>query len=288
MSPAQSTKKSEAQEEFAEAPWRRKIYDIIFEAETTSGKAFDVVLLFFIVLSIISVCLESVAEFAARFGDWLRYLEWLVTAVFTAEYLLRIICVRRPKNYIFSFFGIIDFLAILPAYLSLMFTGTHSLAVIRALRLLRIFRVFKLRRYIGEAGILKEAVVNSLPKIIVFLSVICLLTIIFGSLMYVVEGPEHGFTSIPKGMYWTIVTMTTVGYGDISPDTSLGQFVASVLMVCGYGIIAIPTGIVSSEMATAAFARNASTRTCHHCNREGHTFDAVFCKYCGKTMERSS
>lgn len=269
-------------------PYKDKIYEVIFEAETPSGKAFDVLLLVTIGLSILSVSLESVSSFSEKYGEILRYLEWFVTVLFTMEYVLRIYCVRFPKNYIFSFYGIIDLLAILPAYLSFFFTGTHSLAVIRAIRLMRAFRIFKLHRFLGEAGALQSALLASMAKIIVFLSAVCALTIIFGSVMYLVEGPENGFTSIPRAMYWTIVTLTTVGYGDISPNTTLGQILASFLMICGYGIIAIPTGIVAGEMAARGASNFKTTHTCKECNKEGHSSDARFCKYCGSNFTEST
>lgn len=259
-----------------------RVYQVIFEAETPAGRYFDIVLLWAIVISVIAVCLESVTFIAQEYGYYLRILEWMVTAFFTVEYILRVYSVKTKRNYIFSYYGLIDLMSILPAYLSLVFVGTHSLAVIRALRLLRIFRIFKLRRYIGEAGMLKKALMASLPKIIVFLSVVGTLTVIFGSIMYLVEGPENGFTSIPRGMYWTIVTMTTVGYGDISPHTNLGQFLASILMICGYGIIAIPTGIVAGEMAMVHQPARLTTKCCSNCSKEGHADDSIYCKYCGE------
>ncbi len=265
------------------APWRQKVHEIIFEAETPAGKLFDVVLLVLIVLSVVAVMMESVASFQARYGDLLRAAEWILTLLFTAEYLLRLACVGRPGRYARSFFGVVDLLAILPTYLSLVFTGTHSLAVIRALRLLRAFRVLKLAHFVGEARLLREAMKASATKIIVFLGTVLTLVVIIGSVMYLVEGPENGFTSIPQGIYWAIVTMTTVGYGDIAPHSVGGKFLASIVMIAGYGVLAVPTGIVTVELAQVG-APKLSTRTCGQCSFEGHDRDAVFCKRCGAQL----
>jgi voltage-gated potassium channel len=263
---------------------RERLHEVIFEAETPAGKAFDVALLVAIVVSIVAVCLESVAEIRARYGPELRTLEWAITILFTLEYLLRLACVRRPGRYARSFFGVVDLLAVLPSYLSIFFAGSQSLLVIRALRLLRVFRVLKLAHFVGEARMLHAALRASSTKIIVFLGAVLTSVVIVGSAMYLVEGPQSGFTSIPQAIYWTIVTMTTVGYGDIAPATVLGKFMASAVMILGYGIIAVPTGIVTVEMASTL---KTSTRTdaCRECGAEGHAMDAIYCKYCGAKLD---
>ena len=262
--------------------FRRDLHEIIFEAETPLGKTFDIFLLISIVLSVFAVCLESVSEIRLQYGTALRYAEWAFTILFTIEYGARIYCVEHPKRYILSFYGLVDLIAILPTYLSLFLAGAQSLLVIRALRLLRVFRVLKLGHYVAEANFLGEALKSSRQKISVFLVGVLTTVLITATLMYLIEGEEHGFTSIPKSIYWAIVTMTTVGYGDIAPETILGQTVASVLMIVGYGIIAIPTGIVSAEMVRADRDKKASTLCCISCSREGHDIDAKFCKYCGE------
>jgi voltage-gated potassium channel len=265
------------------APWRERLHEIIFEADTPAGKAFDVALLLAIVLSVGVVILESVAGARERYGSVLRAAEWLFTVLFTAEYVLRLLSVRRPTRYATSFLGVVDLLAIVPTYLSLFVSGAQSLLVIRALRLLRIFRVFKIARYVGEVTALVTAIRNSRAKITIFLLAVLTTVLIMGAAMYVVEGEESGFTSIPRGMYWAIVTVTTVGYGDIAPRTVLGQIVASVAMVLGYSLIIIPTGIFSMELVEAARKR-LTTQSCPECLREGHDGDAVHCKYCGTEL----
>jgi voltage-gated potassium channel len=262
---------------------REKLYEIIFEAETPGGKAFDVALLLAIVLSVVAVLLESVAGIRGRYGTALRTAEWFFTILFTIEYLLRLVCVGKPLRYALSFFGVVDFLAIVPTYLSVLLPGAQSLIVIRALRLLRVFRVLKLVHFVGEARMLRTALHASLRKIVVFLGTVLTLMLVVGALMYLIEGGEHGFTNIPESIYWTIVTMTTVGYGDIAPVTVAGRFLASIVMIIGYGIIAVPTGIVTVELASTR-RRSISTRTCSSCLREGHDSDADFCKYCGTSL----
>ncbi len=253
---------------------------IIFEADTRAGKAFDVALFAAIVLSMLAVMLESVEAIEAGYGRALRVFEWLMTALFSVEYLARLTSVERPLRYARSFFGIVDLLSILPSYLSLVLPGAQSMLVIRTLRLLRIFRVFKLYRFLGEANVLRSALLSSRHKVLVFLGTVLLLDVILGTAMFVIEGPENGFTSIPRGMYWAVVTMTTVGYGDISPQTVPGQILASVAMIIGYSIIAIPTGIVSAEL-THAIRLPANTRSCPSCLSEGHLSVARFCRDCG-------
>ncbi len=262
---------------------KAKIHEIIFEADTPSGKTFDVALLFLIVLSVIAVMLESTASIATRYGSELRTFEWVITILFTIEYVLRLYCVGKPAKYARSFFGIVDLLAILPSYLSLFIPGAQSLLVIRALRLLRVFRVLKLAHFVGEASELRAAMRASARKIIIFLGVVLTITVIVGSMMYLIEGEANGFTSIPVAIYWAIVTMTTVGYGDIAPQTPLGKILASAIMIMGYGIIAVPTGIVSVELAGVS-KKKINTQACPECGAGGHDGDAVHCKYCGDKL----
>ncbi len=269
--------------ESAAKRWRKRLHEIIFEAETPGGKAFDIALLLAILLSVTAVLLESVAGIRARHGAELRTVEWFFTVLFTIEYVLRLVCVGKPLRYALSFFGIVDFLAIVPTYLSVLLPGAQSLIVIRALRLLRVFRVMKLVHFVGEARMLRAALRASSRKIVVFLGTVLTLMLIIGALMYLIEGERHGFTNIPQSIYWTIVTMTTVGYGDIAPATVLGRVLASVVMILGYGIIAVPTGIVTVEMASVR-KRPISTRSCAECMAEGHDSDALHCKYCGARL----
>lgn len=261
-------------------PWQQSIHTLIFEAETKSGRLFDIMLLWTILFSIVAVLLESVESIRSEYGTEIRIVEWGFTFIFTLEYVLRIVSVARPKAFIFSFWGIVDLLAILPSYLSFFISGSHFLLIIRCLRLLRIFRVFRLSRYLGEARILKQAVTLSAPKITVFLGVIVTVVLIMGTLMYVIEGPENGYTSIPRSIYWAIVTLTTVGYGDIAPQTVIGQSLASLLMIMGYAIIAVPTGIVTAEL-TMAQKIHENTESCPSCMHTGHDRDAKFCRICG-------
>ncbi len=263
--------------------WRARLHEIIFEAETPGGRAFDVALLLAIVLSVIAVCLESVGSIRAQYGGPLRALEWLFTLLFTVEYVLRLLSVGRPWRYALSFYGLVDLLAVAPTYLSLLVAGTQSLIVIRALRLLRIFRILKLAQFVGEARMLHAAMRASSRKIIVFLGTVLTLVLIIGALMYLIEGADNGFTSIPQSVYWAIVTMTTVGYGDVAPQSVPGKVLASAVMILGYGIIAVPTGIVTVEMASA-LKHSTRTEACMECGAEGHAVDAVYCKYCGTRL----
>ncbi len=263
---------------------RDRLHEIDFEADTPAGKAFDVLLIVSILGSVIVVMLDSVETIRARSGVWLTRLEWTFTILFTVEYLVRLASVRRPWGYALSFFGAIDLLAIIPTYLSLVVAGTQSLLVIRILRLLRVFRVFKLGYYLSEARVLKTAMQASRAKITVFLTLVMSIAVVMGALLYLIEGEASGFTSIPRGMYWAVVTMTTVGYGDIAPTTVLGQVAAAGLMVLGYAIIAVPTGIVSVELVQAAGRQPVSTQACPACSAEGHDVDAVCCKYCGERL----
>ena len=263
---------------------RLRLYEIVFESSTRTGRSYDILLLICIVASVIVVALESVSSLPIFVDHWLYVFEWIFTIIFTIDYLIRIFIVPNKRKYIFSFFGIIDLLSILPTYLGLFFVGAQSLMVIRSIRLIRIFRIFKLSRYVGEGQNLARALKSSRHKIIVFLVIISTSVIITGTLMYLIEGPAHGFTSIPKSIYWAIVTMTTVGYGDLAPQTPLGQTLASIIMILGYGIIAVPTGIVSAEMVFQKNNQKISTEVCPHCMREGHDPDAVHCKYCGGSL----
>ncbi|WP_047249699.1 ion transporter [Chromobacterium subtsugae] len=272
------------------AGWRRKLYIVIYEADTRAGRLFDLTLTLAILISVACVMLESVAGVRQRYGTLLSVLDWAFTILFTVEYALRLICVHKPLRYVKSFFGVIDLLSILPLYLGLFIPESRFLADVRILRLLRMFRILKLSRHLSEALELRRALAASRRKITVFLATVILLVIILGTLMYVIEGPEHGFTSIPISIYWAIVTLTTVGFGDITPKTPLGQALASLVMITGYGIIAVPTGIVTAEIARSKPAANAdnqsATRLCPHCFSEGHDWDAHFCKHCGGQLPR--
>ncbi len=263
--------------------WRFRLHEVIFEADTPGGKAFDIALLVCIALSILAVLLESVAGIREVYGVALRRVEWAFTILFTLEYLLRLLSVGRPWRYATSFYGVVDVLAIVPTYLSLVVVGTQSLLVIRALRLLRVFRVLKLAHFVGEAQVLRKALQASARRITVFLGTVLILVLIVGSLMYLIEGEEHGFTSIPQSIYWAIVTMTTVGYGDIAPQTLPGRVLASLVMIMGYGIIAVPAGLVTMELAVSG-KRKISTQACPQCSAEGHDPDARFCKICGADL----
>ena len=264
-----------------------KLYRIIFRSDTPAGKKFDIMLLWVILLSLITVSLETIPSIQEDYNDFLLYLEWLFTIVFTVEYLLRIFCVKNRWLYIFSFFGLVDLITVIPGYFYLYNFETQYLLVIRGLRLLRIFRILKLGRYSGESHVLLKALLASRYKIIVFIGTVFMLVIIIGSLMYVIEGPENGFTSIPESMYWAIVTLTTVGYGDITPLTPWGKLLASLVMLLGYGVIAVPTGIVTAEL-TKDIIRYKSDKLCIACGAVGHDSDAVYCKICGKSLDGSS
>ena len=261
---------------------RKKLYIIIFGTDTPAGKAFDVGLLIAILLSILAVMLESVPSLEQRFGQVFKWVEWILTIAFTMEYIVRIYVTDRKARYIFGFYGLIDLLSILPSYLSLILTGTQYLVVIRALRLLRVFRILKLGRFVGEGQQLSRALKASRHKIIVFLGSVITLVIIMGTIMYLVEGGENGFTSIPRSVYWAIVTLTTVGYGDIAPQTILGQTIASFVMIMGYAIIAVPTGIVTVELTKEK--NRVEMRECTCCNTMGHDVDAEYCKRCGEKL----
>jgi voltage-gated potassium channel len=273
--------------------WRHRLHEVIYEADTKAGKLFDIVLFLLIVLSVILVMLESVKEIDIKYHRLLLTLEWMVTIFFTLEYIGRIITVKKPLKYIFSFYGVIDFLSTIPLYISYIFAGSQVLLAVRAFRLLRVFRILKLVKFIGEASQLKEALKASRTKIAVFIYVVLILSVIMGTIMYLIEDDEAGFTSIPRSIYWTIVTLTTVGYGDIAPQTNLGQFIATIIMVLGYGIIAVPTGIVTVEFSKSGKKVKKSsnqslvhtnTQSCETCTAEGHRDNAKHCYNCGDEL----
>ncbi len=263
--------------------WQSKLHTIIFEADTQAGRIFDIFLIIVILLSVLTVMLDSVKDLNLRYGDILYSIEWFFTILFTIEYLLRLMSVGKPLKYATSFFGLIDLFSFLPTYFSLLVPGTQFFLVIRLLRVLRIFRVFKLVRFLREAQILMQAMRGSSRKIAVFLFTVLTLVVIFGSLMYVIEDEKNGFTSIPISVYWAIVTLTTVGYGDVSPQTGMGQALAAIIMILGYSIIAVPTGIVTAEL-TQQYKEKVSTQSCPQCSAEGHDHDAKHCKYCGSKL----
>ncbi len=267
--------------------WRYDLHEIIYEADTRAGKLFDVVLLWVILFSVLLVMLESVEELNARYFAFFNTAEWVITALFTIEYIARIITVRRPLSYVFSFYGLIDLLSTIPKYISLFLVGTQVLVAFRALRLLRIFRILKLHHYVGESQKITNALRASRTRILVFLFAILLICIVLGAVMYLVEDRESGFTSIPKSVYWAIVTLTTVGYGDIAPQSITGQFIASLIMILGYAIIAIPTGIITSEMTRAnSDGETISTQnSCPNCSAEGHLYNAKYCYRCGTWLK---
>ncbi|SHM42978.1 voltage-gated potassium channel [Duganella sacchari] len=266
--------------------WRASLYAVIFESDTPTGRAFDLALIGAILLSVLVVVMASVRPFAAQHGDWLEAAEWFFTVLFTIEYVARCVCVKRPAVYARSFFGVIDLLSILPNYVSLFFPGAHVVLGLRILRLLRIFRILKLTLYIQEYSMLGEALMASRRKIFIFLSVVFLIVFLLGTVMYVVEGPENGYTSIPTAVYWAISTMTTVGFGDLVPKTDTGRTIASFMMLLGWGILAVPTGIISSEITYQRGQPRSSSRACPNCFTTGHDADARFCKGCGTALEQ--
>lgn len=265
---------------------RSKIHEIIFEADTPAGKAFDVVLLIAILLSVLVVILESVASLKEAYGPIFNIAEWVFTVLFTLEYVLRLYAINKPMKYVYSFFGIVDLLSTLPTYLSLFLPGSQYLLTIRAFRLLRVFRVFKLTRYLNESGAIMKAMMSSRIKITIFVTFILIVVVIMGTIMHMIEGTQNpGFSNIPHSIYWAIVTLTTVGYGDIAPVTDMGRFISAVLMIMGYAIIAVPTGIVTAEFAKAnRDERPVSTQACPNCSKDGHEYNATYCKYCGSHL----
>jgi voltage-gated potassium channel len=264
--------------------WRRQWFEIIFESDTPSGRRFDVALLVVVFASVLVVMFESVRPLAIRHATLLLALEWTFTLLFTAEYLARLVCVQRPLRYATSFFGLVDLASVLPMYLATVVPGLHVLIDIRILRMLRAFRILKLTEYVREFSSLGEALHASRRKIAVFLSVVAMVVVVLGTVMYVVEGPESGFTSIPVAIYWAITTMTTVGFGDIAPQTNLGRAVSSVVMLLGWGILAVPTGIVTAEMTTRRLSSTDLSRYCASCGAAVSAADARFCHRCGTPM----
>lgn len=266
--------------------WKQKIHEVIYGTHTQAGRLFDIILLVVIVYSVVIVMLESIPSFDEKHHRFLNYSEWVVTILFSIEYILRIISINRPKKYIFSFFGMVDLLSTIPKYFSLFLVGSQYLTAFRILRLLRVFRILKLVRFVGESNNLIRSIHASRNKIFVFVFFIIIISVLLGTVMYIVEGPTHGFTSIPHSVYWTIVTLTTVGYGDISPETPLGQFIATLIMIIGYGVIAVPTGIVSAEYAAGASKKKKIVpgRTCPDCGTEIMRIDAHYCRECGNRL----
>ncbi len=278
-------------EEKPQQGWKNKLHEIIYEADTPLGKWFDLVLILLILLSVILIMFESVKEIDELYHGTLITLEWIITIFFTIEYIARIISIKKPFKYIFSFYGIIDFISTIPLYLSYLFAGSQVLLAVRVFRMLRIFRILKLVKFIGEASQLTRALKASRAKIAVFIYVVLILSVIMGTIMYLIESDAAGFTSIPRSIYWTIVTLTTVGYGDIAPQTAVGQFIATVIMILGYGIIAVPTGIVTVEFSKSGKANvngdqliNLNTQCCKSCSKEGHRDDATHCFNCGSQL----
>ncbi|HET8735388.1 MAG TPA: ion transporter [Pricia sp.] len=276
-----------------EKGWKHRFHEIIYEADTALGKWFDIALFILIIISVLLVMLESVPWIDATYHRSLFVLEWVVTILFTIEYIARIVTIKKPWSYIFSFYGIIDFISTIPLYLSYIFAGSQALLAVRSLRLLRIFRILKLVRFLGEASQLKKALKDSRAKITVFLFTVLIISVILGTVMYLIEGEKAGFTSIPTSIYWTIVTLTTVGYGDIAPITPPGQLIATIIMLLGYGIIAVPTGIVTVEMGRQANKKkepgdphfvHVNTQACPACSKEGHRDDAKYCYNCGSQL----
>ncbi len=265
---------------------REKLHEIIYEADTPSGKLFDIVLIIAIILSLVLVMLDSVKSIHDANENLFYYAEWVITILFSIEYILRIVCTNRPLKYVFSFYGVVDLLSTLPLYLSLIMVGSSSLVTFRALRLLRIFRILKITKYIGAGNRLIIALKASIPKILVFLYSVIIISFIVGTLMYLVEGPASGFTSIPRSIYWTIVTLTTVGFGDIHPITPLGQFIATFIMILGYGVIAVPTGIVGATYASSTDVNKNNTQSCFNCGEDNHTDAAKVCHQCGYTLHK--
>jgi len=267
--------------------WKNTLHEVIFEADTRAGKLFDIVLLILILGSVATVMLESVNSIRIEHGQTLNIIEWGLTILFSIEYITRIISIKKPFKYIFSFYGLIDLLSILPTYLGLFITGASSMAAIRSIRLLRVFRILKLARYLKEAAAFKSILIAMRPKIIVFLVAIFSIVTIMGTVIYMIEDPKDGFTSIPRCVYWAVVTLTTVGYGDIAPQTVLGQVFASLIMVMGYSIIVIPTVFVVTSSMLSTRETTLNTQSCPSCSQEGHDNNAEFCKYCGDSLGNS-
>ncbi len=264
--------------------WRKKWHEIIFEADTKPGQLFDIILTIVICLSVATTMLSSVQSINNDYGLILRILEWIFTSIFTVEYVARIVCLKKAKGYIFSGLGIIDLMSVIPTYLELFIAGSKYLSVIRVLRVLRIFRILNMGKYSGQLELLKSSLYGSRRKISVFVMMVFTLVLTLGSIMFLIEGPQNGFTSIPKSIYWAIVTLTTVGYGDLSPQTPLGQIISSVVMLVGYAIIAVPTGIVAVDIYKGLEGQSTSTQSCPNCGSDSHDPDAMFCKHCGSKI----
>lgn len=262
---------------------RERLHQIIFGTDTPAGKRFDVILLYTIVASVVALMLDSIASFQERYGTVLYAIEWMFTLLFTIEYIVRLYCSPRPLAYAKSFYGVVDLMSILPTFISLLIPSANYFLMVRLLRVLRVFRVLKLARYLDEANTLVRSLLHSRRKILVFFMVVLVIATVFGSIMFVVEGPANGFSSIPRSVYWTVVTITTVGYGDIVPQTIIGQIVATLAMLTGYSIIAVPTGIVTAELANE-LNRERNARRCGHCHKPGHDVDAQHCKFCGEKL----
>ena len=267
--------------------WRKRAFDVVFGTDTPAGRAFDAALIVAILASVLATMLDSVGALHARFGTALHVVEWAFTLLFGAEYVLRLLILRRPLRYAFSFYGLVDLIAVLPSIVSLALTGSEQLIGIRALRILRVFRVLKLVRYVGAAEQMRVALVRSRRKIFVFIVTMLVLVSVFGAVMYLVEGPEHGFTSIPRAMYWATVTMATVGFGDLTPSSALGQFITTVMILIGYGIIAVPTGIYAAELSNT-LSHTRLRRRCSACGRAGHAEEAGYCHQCGAPLPQES
>jgi voltage-gated potassium channel len=269
---------------------RHTLYQVIYQAHTPAGKGFDIALIISILASVLTIVLESVAEFSQQYGELLLKIDWIFTLLFTIEYFLRIFCIHRPIKYIFSFYGLIDLMSIVPSYISLFIPGSHYLQVIRILRVLRVFRVLKLVQYVNQSNLLLNALLASRQKIAIFLFTISTLLVIFGSTMYLIEGPEHGFTNIPVSIYWAVVTLTTVGFGDITPKTDLGRAISAVVMIIGYAIIAVPTGIITTELSQEMKKQQTrlDRRLCPKCRQPGHEIDANYCRICGTELPQKA
>ncbi|MBT5231425.1 MAG: ion transporter [Methylococcales bacterium] len=266
-----------------DTPWRAKGYDIIFGTDSRAGQLFDEILLVCIIASVLAVMLDSVQSIRSSYSQWLNFAEWFFTIIFTIEYITRLMLVKNKLKYVFSFYGVVDFLSIMPTYLGLLYPGTQYLLIIRVLRVLRVFRVLKLAQYLGEANTLMKAMAGSKRKVIVFLFTVSTIVIIFGSMMYLIEGEENGFSSIPISIYWAIVTITTVGYGDMYPSTDLGRALAACTMIIGYAIIAVPTGIFTAEL-THVIRNKKDSRECTGCQKHGHDENAHYCVKCGTAL----
>lgn len=269
-------------------PLRERLFKVIFESDTTAGKAFDIVLITAIALSVLVIMLDSVDSFHARFATEFLVFEWVCTVLFTLEYAVRLYCIKEPLRYARSFYGVIDLISFLPSWISLLIPGAQTLLVVRILRVLRLFRVLRLMGFVGEGRLLAQALERSRRKILLFLITVLSIITVFGSLMYLIEPAEAGFTSIPRSLYWAIVTLTTVGYGDIAPVTPLGQFLSSIVMILGYSIIAVPTGVFSAEVMRAMRYEYESDETCPGCGLEGHARDARYCKRCGTWLDETT